>query len=710
MATWGIFGSLVNKIKIDLGKNDLGIISFASIENFSPYTDYLKFSILLFLPVIATFVLLKVYPIKNKIIVTQLKKTNNIIWAVLASLIVFWSLNKSYIDLGMPLLDLFHEGEILGFLPNFTQLDKPFLNTFFIHGFGLDALPSLLASKLSISGNTIALTRFFYNTFSLISTLGCFWTLWEITGFVHFLKFERKTIWLFAAFLFCFLEQKFFYLDGGRSAIFFLQIALTLRFFRTPQSFPKLGLPITIGFFIPVGFLYTYDRAAYFVLVYGVASAISLGFSKTFFKTWIGGSLVGLAVSSVTILGVIGFDGVSEIAAQISYWSKYGKYMFEIPLPDFNFNSIPYFYWPIFLQSSVLSYLIIQYHYKKIDRDFLKQSSLLLILLAISLAYLRISIDGSHPITSAMGALGSSFLAIYIVLLGCQQYLDCPKTQMTNLQKIWVSILIFSIIISESAFNVFQMSEKLAGLNRSDSEILQPQVIEVVNLLDREIQKQNCFFSANSEAIWYYLFNKQSCSKINNVLYALPAVSQQSIANDITKTQPEIVLLTDSPIVTGRTIANSTPLIYQYLIDRYKPYRRIDEYWFWKRTQKQPKLNLNPTIKAGSIDHLCYDIDKCQPISNLKRWEKMRRNKNVSLIGFARLPKSGKPADAVYLSYGDRNQMVAVHRVNLDGSWSISIPGMALQKGKAIFRVWGYDALNYERFKIGSDLEVKLKD
>ena len=95
LATWLILVPFVNSIKIPLGENTKGVISLASIENISPYTDYLKYIILLLTPpLIATLVLnLNQKPLKIILRVINHRYT----WIGISSILLLtWLINTPF--------------------------------------------------------------------------------------------------------------------------------------------------------------------------------------------------------------------------------------------------------------------------------------------------------------------------------------------------------------------------------------------------------------------------------------------------------------------------------------------------------------------------------------------------------------------------------------------------------------------------------------
>jgi len=289
LATWLILVPWVNSIHIPFGNNQNGVVSLASIENISPYTDYLKYIILLLTPpLIATLVLnLHQKPFKNIFQVINHRYT----WIGVSSLLLLvWLINTPFnqFKISSILMDSFHEGEFLGFLPNFLQLKQPFINTVLIHGYGVDVLPSWLATNLASQNNGIALTRLFVNLENVITCLGYFWILWELINLANIHK-HRLKIFLISCLLFCVLDGIFYKFDGRRGTSFIIQLALTLRFFRIAktQTNQAQWLSVLIGASIPSSFFYIYDRAIYFIAVYLFTCILSLFLPNKTKNLWI---------------------------------------------------------------------------------------------------------------------------------------------------------------------------------------------------------------------------------------------------------------------------------------------------------------------------------------------------------------------------------------------------------------------------------------
>ena len=722
LATWLILVPFVNSIKIPLGENPNGVISLASINNISPYTDYLKYIILLLTPpLIATLVLnLNQKPLKIILRVINHRYT----WIGISSILLLtWLINTPFnqFRINSTLIDSFHEGEFLGFLPNFIQLKQPFIDTVLIHGYGVDVLPSWLAKNLATQNNGIALTRLFVNLENVITCVGYFWILWELINLAEINK-NRLKIFLISCIIFCVFDGIFYKFDGRRGTSFIIQLALTLRFFRIAESQPKQAqwLSVLIGASIPSSFFYIYDRAIYFIAVYLCASILSLFIDKKTTIIWLRGTLIGII--SVTIISIIflGFEQINAIISQVLYWGKYGRYISFIPLPPLELSWTSQTFWlSMFFQSAVLVYLILDFKNQELKlRPFVQKNTLIILLLTPASVYMRITLDRSDIGHAYHGALITTFLVIYLIYLGYKHQIEPQLSQLniTPIQQSLTVLLLIVIILSEPGFNLVRGMEKITQLptflSTPDSKLLKPDYLEAWNTLKPEIEQQSCFFTLTSEGLWYYLFDKPSCSKYSYVLYAKPTVAQQEVIQELNETKPDILLLTNEMWYQNPwdeiLKSESASLIYQNVLTTYRPYKTVESHWFWKRNNQPLKLTQTQSLN-GNIESL-----PTQPI---------HQSDNLSIGGWSILPESSQPADAVYLSLGKKNQLIAVGQVNIPrpdvvqilsnpkyekSGWTIRVPTAILPPGNNQMKVWSYDSKKNQLTQIGKGFNLEI--
>ncbi|MGB3533552.1 MAG: hypothetical protein WBA13_08535 [Microcoleaceae cyanobacterium] len=714
---------LVNLIQIPLNDSPHGIISLAYIYHLSPYTDYIKYIILLLTPALLSLILINCSSqVLDKVITFIIKIIHNKnVWIVVTTLLIIaWLINTPFSQFLIDdiLIDSFHQGEFLGFLPNFLQLKNPWVNTVLIHGWGIDVFPSWIATHLIFNQNGIALTRFWVNLENVITCIGYFWILWELTNTLQQDK-PRLPIFLLSCLVFCIFDGIFFKFDGRRGTIFIWQLALMLRFFRIALIKPNQAMIISVmlGASLPASFLYVYDRAIYFIAVYCFATVLVLFQRlKKLTKIWFIGSIIGVILSSITLSWLLGVDVVVEIISQVSYWGKYGRYISFIPLPALEFTWVScLFWWPILIQSAVIIYLLLDF---KTDRRqlhyFIQKNTLILILLIASLVYMRITLDRSDIGHAYHGAIPTVFLTVYLIYLGYQKYLY-PKLQQISfdaIQKLCIAIFIILLMLTESGFNLGKATAKIIqfpeAISQADTALLKPDYLEAWQTMKPEISQQSCFFTLTSEGLWYYLFDKPSCSRYSYLLYAKPIEAQKRVIQELEETQPNLILFTNEMWFQNPwdeiLKAESASQIYQYALQNYQPYKAVQSHWFWQRSEQPITFNL-ANLAEGSIDFA--------PTKPLQRGD------NISLMGWAILPQKQIAADAVYLSFGEQNQLVNASPVNIKrqdvasafsepnyqkSGWTIQVPTAILPEGETVVKVWAYDAEANQLFLMGSEI------
>lgn len=741
---------LLGSISIPLEQNDAGIISLVSALNVSPYTEYIKFLILLLTPILVGVVTLnfsQVLVSKHWTILSDITRKiscvlshERLFTALTLTLIFLWSVNRNYILLGFTLTDAFHEGEYLGFLPNFLTLNKPLLESFMIHGFGMDVLTSLIANQLADRANVIALTRFLRMTEGLITYLGCFWIIWELVLLNKFNNSSRQKVFLLLSILFVVTDGVLFRVRtdtfAGRDTLFVLQLALVIKFFRVISQkdalsrFKGVLLPFFIGMSIPISVLYVYDRAAYFFLIYLLACALVLSFGKQISRRWLYSSIIGCTASAIAVVFLLGLDQVVELSSQMSYWIHYGKYITFVPPPPFSFGRESIVFWRYFSFATLVPvfsviYLILDYKKEHKSAKFWSRNCSVFILLLASVIYSRIILDRSPDAGS--GSLIAVFLLVCICLSTFKVYLEeqIDRVLVSPLPRWWVVLLIAIIILIHPILNPLLLPNKFIGLYQSyrtpDVKVIRQDFIESYRAMSSEVDQSSCFFTMDSEGLWYYLFNKQSCTKFSILAYAKTRSAQETIVREIDDKKPSIILFfAGGDVVGARTpISDSSSIVYQYVLSHYKPHALVAGRWFWKRDEKRLTFADKNSRVDGSVktidvikigDVIKPGIDKANRIriSN-DLGSQFHKGDRVWLNGTSSLTNQNGSTNAVYLSYGEDNKLISAAWVAPDSTWRAHIPTLLLPaRSDGVLRVWGYDAKVNQLMQVGQDIKIDL--
>jgi len=716
---------VVSDIHIPLSRNKTGIISLANTTNTSPYTNYIKFILLFLVPLLLGIIALNIKKRQISNFWRMLRFTQNRKLSTLSNsrgysnliftLIILWAINRNYDYLNWNLVDTFHEGEYLGFLPNFINLKKPFLGSFMIHGFGLDVLPSLIASQLTDHFNTIAITRLLRMTQGLIGDLGCYWIIREIILSINFKKSLEQSIFLLSTLLFILLDGIFFKyftaVFAGRDTLFLLQLALIIRLLRLMSvdklsETPKLTLPFLISSSIPISFFYVYDRAAYFLLTYILACSLIICFDRRLFSTFFLSSIFGLSISLLLATFVIGFEQIAEIFRQIFFWARHGRYISFNPLPSLNVDSQQFW---LYISSATLTQIFtlifLASDYKKHLKfsTFLKEKCLFIVLLFSSIMYMRITLDSPDNADYAgSSSLISVFLAIYLGLTFLKAYLENATSYWNiKLQPIQTTaFLVMLVILINPVVNPFLSLDKLRRVyvtyRTPDAEVIKPLQL-ALNTVKPEINLSSCFFTLTQEGIWYYLFNKPSCSKFSIIFYARTTNAQKTVIREVNANKPSVILFNSTTRIStfdGISTADAVPIIYRYFLNLYQPYILVDSQWFWKRRDEELIFRQDKSlIQFGNIDTVLGT--------------KVFPGAPISLSGSAYYFQQ-KPAEAVYISYGENNELIEVAKVADNAKWTVSVPTLSLPSGQGILRVWSYTAESSQLIQIGEDIKIDL--
>ena len=145
----------------------------------------------------------------------------------------------------------------------------------------------------------------------------------------------------------------------------------------------------------------------------------------------------------------------------------------------------------------------------------------------------------------------------------------------------------------------------------------------------------------------------------------------------------------------GILIADAAPEIYRYFLNRYRPYLITESRWFWKRSESKFTFTKNqPHFNYGKV--------------NTALKQRIFQGDRLSLSGVATFHNQSKMLDAIYLSYGEDNQLAEVTHVDENSRWTVPIPTISLPLGKNILRLWSYDAKNSKLVQIGEDIKIDL--
>lgn len=494
--------------------------------------------------------------------------------------------------------DPLHEGERVGYLQTFLNSNQPFKEMFVNLGFGMSVLGSLLGVKLLGFPHGLIGERFLFTLEGLLAWLGCIWILWQIAKF----SFPDREIRL-AAFAFA---SALFVMNGGSltapSAYFTTDFAQPLFIFQlclvihllcektdSPATMRTWGIAFALGLSVPPGFFYSVKYGLLFLPVAAIAGLLAL--PRTFaLAYWVGG-LAGAAVSTGATLHYLGADQAATFVEGVLYWPKYWNFNLAIPLFT---GANKFYFWivQVLIVTQIMAtiYLWQNFRNRATAKDFFREHSLLLFMLAVSLLFAKLILDRSDKHHFRQAALPSMFLAILLAFSWLKSLENNTRavSGFFYRHKPMISLAIIGFMAlnmhpKEAALHIKPYYKKY---DMVDEKLIRPDYAQAIQEILPETQSSPCFFSMTSEGIWHYFFKKPSCTKILYPVCIIPEKEQIEAVTALETKKPMIILYSNDNAMRGgeKSVAASAPLmLYNYIHEHYEPHRKIASHWFWKR-------------------------------------------------------------------------------------------------------------------------------
>lgn len=537
--------------------------------------------------------------------------------------------------------DGFHEGEFLGFAPAFRQLARPFEATFFIHGFALNALPGLLA-------DTIAGARLVRMGESAANWLALLWLAYEVARSAD----ERLRIPALAATLlaFCLLRDVSFFIAAPRSVFSFAGTAALLRLLRGREVTPRRALGVgLVAASAPLSFLFNFSEAGAFAMVFGVAAVLAALRGRRFHFRWWMAAFAGGALGCLIVLALVGPRAISTQLEEMAYWARHGGPIWFTPLSQNRGMSLRY-YWVILAgQAGAFAALL----RRGMGRDALARISTgesdLCCLVALSVGSMKTWVDRADEAHLALGAIPATLLLISLLL----------RSRAGNATLHPGALLAAAALCvlgpARRSFDPFAAAASVrtavASAGTPDEKLLSPDVRAAAVALRADIQTQPCFYTLASDAVWYQLFDKPSCSRFHQLIYARTQEAQEEVVRSLANSRPALLLARSDSVgmgIDGVPLSVSNPIVIGHVLKWYRPYRRFGAFWFWKRAQR-------PLRSSGSV----ADGVILPPRTG--------RNRLTLVEG-----SGARPGDHIYARAGE--DLLEDTEVSATGVWSMLLP------------------------------------
>jgi hypothetical protein len=637
---WWLMLPTLNILKLPLGQT-YGIVSRMVELGRNPSTNVAIYLLLILIPNLVIIGVITLQDRLKEVFSRSWAKTKTLhfltdkraVPLIVSLILIIWTLNVTAPNSDYASTfpkDGFHFGEKIGLTAAYFQSPKTFFNQDYIliHGLGMNVLPGVVGRLLGGRDLSIAFTLYAVYLQSLLAIAFSLLILYEVA---IFLAPQRRWHALLALSLIYFVLHGVVFGFIDRDTVFLLQTYLTLRWLRSNQKESDLETvqqkrfnrqqfyPFLVAFLIPFSILYVYDRAVYSIAIF-VCTLLYLLITtnKNQFIKAIATSLAGFLTASLLISLSVGFRVLPNAISQIRYWSKVSGLFTALPYPAIDISVGSLIVWvPIFLQSLTLTLFCLSFREecfisRKKIKTFLAENYLPLFLFLSAIFYMRVALgrsDGGHLISP-----GFFTVFAFIALVGH------IVAERRLFQVSWQS-LILTTFIAASLFNmnaVFaaidlkQLSSYPASvhslLTQTNSDLIAPDQLIVAQRLQKRLKSQSCFYTLTSEGLWYELLDKPPCSRYWYLIYATTKDTQKQVIQDLQKKKPRIILYSGGfgDILDGIPKEASHLRVHQYIWRHYRPWRTIQNRWFWIRRSNTADLtNLlvpQPNWVSGYFD------------------------------------------------------------------------------------------------------------
>lgn len=632
-------------------------------------------------------------------------------YSVLILMISIIFFNVTWNDLTPILEDGFHDGEILGYLPTINEGGGIFEKSFIIHGLGINIFPSIVGEYWADTHNRIYFTRLYSLGTSIISFIFLFLSIASAVQIYLKGKTGWSKILLVSFLILCALKFTFFWniLVRGRDALLFIQLFILLQLLYSLFNDNRqrlMLLSLLAGFILPIGFLNAYDRAIVATLALLFTLFLILFFKKGVWKIHLLVT-VGFVLSFISIYLLLGRAEVSAAMEQISYWSRTAGLIWDVELTTRSLLAVTiYALQNIFIIS--LALVILYYSFVKSEDkiEFLQKNSGFFILTIISLIFLRMSADRSDTNHLFDSTLPSILTITFLLTVFVIQHLPSnsqPKITTTGspnsriaVMIVFVSVL-FSLIYSNPYISIKRSSSFVSTFGRSDSLILAPKYLEAGMEMMPLIKNEKSFYTLTSEGIWYYIFDLPSTSRFHQMLYARTKELQMEVVSALEQNRPGYILFSNnyfSSELDSVSIFNSNHLITSFVLENYKPFKMINNQWFWK-------FDTSGFIRSKEIRGKVFTDTITATM------------KKDSIIEGELITSTDSNYSVIYMTSGINSKLEALTlRVTPSVEnyrWSFEIPTAILNKGDNTVQFWLMSNEATVLYPLGGKVIVKIQ-
>ena len=267
-----------------------------------------------------------------------------------------------------------------------------------------------------------------------------------------------------------------------------------------------------------------------------------------------------------------------------------------------------------------------------------------IIIIFSQLLYYRIVIDSTDTSHLLNSVIMNSILIIYFYFYYLKTIIEKIKIKkiksyIFNLPIYLMFFILFFYLIEPINHTLLKTSKFIKNFKSTNDSKLFNNFLDKDNFekIFKEVDKSECFYTLDNNLSWNFYFNKSYCSKYHYNYINLSSKSQNETINNLKKYKPNIILHNGnnelSNLQYGISTYSMNYLIYEYILNHYKPYLLLNNNWFWIYNNKKinlPKEKIKIVHKIEHVDKIEESIRvKIIRFSGLFKWVE---NHNISDI------------------------------------------------------------------------------
>jgi hypothetical protein len=632
--------------------------------------------------------------------------SRRVVWTLSLVVAAIYLFNVGRSAITGPLLDGFHEGEYLGFVPALASGAPVLASTFTVHGPGVDLLPGYVASKIGLDDHGIVLVRLIYSGLRFLAVaaaLGVTLTLASLLQPVA-ARYQKFASGMLAFMLLVTILQVASWPDelalhktlNARDLGIMVEVGVVLGFAlmqrRREGSLAAFAYAAVAGALLPLAVFYSYDRGLYGAAFILVASAAFAMCGRKWAVTWLTGLCAGAFAGTLLVCVGAGMAGIEAVVGQLAFWVKYGRVLWAYPGIATTGDS-----WAgVVLVGCFVAVAWVAARVIESARTLggwraaVRAQIALILPCAAAISCLRMAVergDAEHVVWGATTAwillcvlAAKCILQPWEVLpVGVAGDPAAAAPRSRGLATLVISAIVGWNLIAFNPYTAFaRLHEGIHSARRmTDGQILSQAQLDAVAFVHAEARSSPCFYTLTNEASWYYLLRMTSCSRFYQVTNARPAAAQREVIAALRATRPELILFSNggwSNSIDGISLFNANPLVVGDVLEHYVPDRLVEDNWFWRR----------------SDEPLQYSSRRIGNLSDAPA--EGTRDSDLPLHGVYLAEASVPLPRGLIVTDGDANVPVWAGQISAGefaaSKWTAVLPTAALSSGAHRVRVW----------------------